>query len=218
MDNLQHPSLQAATVAALQSLVEQRRTSTPRATPPSGPDANTKEVDMGNTHSNNQWKDLVSSVAPTLAGMLGGPLAGVAVSMLAEKLLDDPQATEEDIAASLTTARVGDLNKLKSLEKDVRLQLRELGIRENQIIYDDKADARARHKQLRDKMPGILAILLTLGFFGVLGAMIFGHADPANESVLQVMLGSLSTAWIGSMQFFFGTTQSSRDKTRWLTR
>jgi len=173
---------------------------------------------MENKHPNSQWKDLVSSVAPTLAGMLGGPLAGVAVSMLAEKLLDDPQATEEDIATSLTTARVGDLNKLKSLEKDVRLQLRELGIREHQIIYDDKADARARHQELRDKMPGILAILLTLGFFGVLSAMIFGHADPENESVLQVMLGALSTAWIGSMQFFFGTTQSSRDKTRWLTR
>lgn len=173
---------------------------------------------MDKKYDNAQWKDLVASVAPTLAGMLGGPLAGVAVSMMAEKMLDDPQATEEDIASSLASANVGDLNKLKHLEKDIRVQLRELGIRENQLIYDDKADARARHAQLKDKMPGILSILLTLGFFGVLAAMIFGQADPANESVLQVMLGALSTAWIGSMQFFFGTTQSSRDKTRWLAR
>ena len=168
--------------------------------------------------NSSQWKDLVGSVAPTLAGMLGGPLAGVAVSMLAETLLDDPQATEDDIASTLSAARVDDLNKLKALDKDVRIQLRELGIREHRLFNDDRASARERHKKVRDNMPGILAILLTLGFFSVLSTMITGHADPANEAVLQVMLGALSTAWIGSMQFFFGTTQSSRDKNQWLTR
>lgn len=168
--------------------------------------------------SGSQWKELVGSVAPTLAGMLGGPLAGVAVSMLAETLLDDPQATEDDVASTLSAARVTDLNKLKNLEKDVRVQLRELGIQEKSLINDDKADARARHRELRDMMPGVLSVLLTLGFFGVLAALITGQADPGNEVVLQVMLGSLSTAWIGSMQFFFGTTQSSRDKNRLLLR
>ncbi|WP_211826823.1 hypothetical protein [Kistimonas asteriae] len=165
-----------------------------------------------------QWKELVSSVAPTLAGMLGGPLAGVAVSMLAENLLNDPQATEDDIAVTLGSARVEDLNKLKLLEKEVRVQLKELGIREHRLLYDDKADARARQRALKDKMPGILAVLLTLGFFSVLTAMITGKVAPENEAVLQVMLGALSTAWIGSMQFFFGTTQSSRDKTNLLMR
>ncbi|MGY0216296.1 hypothetical protein ACWJJH_02785 [Endozoicomonadaceae bacterium StTr2] len=173
-----------------------------------------KDIAMENA----QWKELVSSVAPTLAGMLGGPLAGVAVSMLAETLLDDPQATEDDIATTLSAARVEDLNKLKNLDKDVRVQLRELGIREQQLVYDDKKDARNRQMQLKDRMPGILSVLLTLGFFLVLTAMILGHADPNNEAVLQVMLGALSTAWIGSMQFFFGTTQSSRDKNQMLRR
>ncbi len=167
---------------------------------------------------NTQWKDLVSSVAPTLAGMLGGPLAGVAVSLLAEALLDDPQATEDDIATTLAAARVEDLNKLKTLEKDVRIQMGELGIREQQLVYEDKANARNRQNQLRDQMPGVLSILLTLGFFLILTAMILGHADPKNEAVLQVMLGALSTAWIGSMQFFFGSTQSSRDKNHLIRR
>ena len=111
--------------------------------------------------SGSQWKELVGSVAPTLAGMLGGPLAGVAVSMLAETLLDDPQATEDDVASTLSAARVTDLNKLKNLEKDVRVQLRELGIQEKSLINDDKADARARHRELLDMMPGVLSVLLT---------------------------------------------------------
>lgn len=176
-----------------------------------------KESIMGQSNPS-QWKELVSSVAPTLAGMLGGPLAGVAVSMLAETLLDDAQATEDDIATALSAASVSDLNKLKRLDKDVRVQLRELGIREQSLINDDKADARHRQKVLRDHMPGVLSVLLTLGFFGVLTALVTGQATLANEAVLQVMLGSLSTAWIGSMQFFFGTTQSSRDKTRIMMR
>lgn len=167
---------------------------------------------------NSQWKSIVSSVAPTLAGMLEGPLAGVAVGMLAEALLEDPQATEDDIATTLSAAKVADLNKLKNLEKEVRVQLRELGIRENQLAYEDKAGNRRRQQYLRESMPGILSILLTVGFFGVLTAMITGHASPEGEAVLQVMLGALSTAWIGSMQFFFGTTQSSRDKNQWLVR
>ena len=31
------------------------------------------------------WKGVVASVAPTVAGMLGGPLGSVAVNLLAEK-------------------------------------------------------------------------------------------------------------------------------------
>ena len=164
------------------------------------------------------WKDVVASVAPTVAGMLGGPLAGVAVNLLAENLLNDPQASKDDVATALSSARVDDLNKLKLLEKDVRIQLKELGIREHRLLYADKADARARQIAHEDAMPGILAIMLTTGFFGVIAFMAIGEISPNNEVVMQVMLGALSTAWIGAMQFFFGTTQSSRDKNKWLSR
>ena len=171
---------------------------------------------MDKTQAN--WKEVVGSVAPTIAGMLGGPLAGVAVNLLAENLLNDPQASKDDVATALSSARVEDLNKLKLLEKDVRVQLKELGIREHRLLYADKADARARQRATRDAMPGILAILLTCGFFGVIASMVLGHMDPRNEAVMQVLLGALSTSWIGAMQFFFGTTQSSREKNSWLAR
>ena len=171
---------------------------------------------MGTEKAN--WKSVVASVAPTVAGMLGGPLGGVAVNLLAENLLNDPQASKDDVATALSSARVEDLNKLKLLEKDVRIHLKELGIREHRLMNDDRADARARHRATRDAMPGILAVLLTLGFFGVIGFIGVGRIAPGNEAVMQVMLGALSTAWIGAMQFFFGTTQSSRDKNKWLSR
>ena len=164
------------------------------------------------------WKGVVASVAPTVAGMLGGPLGSVAVNLLAEKLLDDPRASKDDVATALSSARVEDLNKLKLLEKDVRIQLKELGIREHRLFNDDRADARARQLASKDAMPDILAVLLTLGFFGVIAIMVNGQVVSSSEALMQVMLGSLSTAWVGSMQYFFGTTQSSRDKNQWLSR
>ena len=46
----------------------------------------------------------------------------------------------------------------------MRIQLKELGIREHRLFNDDWADARARQLANKDAMPDILAVLLTLGF------------------------------------------------------
>jgi len=39
------------------------------------------------------WKGIVGTVAPALATALGGPLAGVAVRAIAEKVLGKPEAS-----------------------------------------------------------------------------------------------------------------------------
>ena len=47
------------------------------------------------------WKAIVGTVAPALATALGGPLAGVAVKAIADKVLGKPAATEADVAAAI---------------------------------------------------------------------------------------------------------------------
>lgn len=58
----------------------------------------------------------------------------------------------------------------------------------------------------------ILALTITIGFFGLLIYM-FGNTVPKdNERILDIMLGSLGTAWVTVVSFFFGSSMSSHAK------
>jgi hypothetical protein len=59
-------------------------------------------------------------------------------------------------------------------------------------------------------IPGTLAIGVTVGFFGILYALMSGRAEKSNE--LMIMLGSLGTAWTGIVTFYFGSSASSQNK------
>jgi hypothetical protein len=63
-----------------------------------------------------------------------------------------------------------------------------------------------------DPAPRNLAYLLTAGFFGLLFLLCFHTAPDGNAQILNVVLGSLGTAWVGAMTYFFGSTQAGRAK------
>lgn len=74
------------------------------------------------------------------------------------------------------------------------------------------ADARAREIAVKDKTPMVLAYTITGGFFGLLAIMIFHILPNANQTLLNVMVGSLGTAWIGIVNYYFGSSQGSAKK------
>jgi len=61
-------------------------------------------------------------------------------------------------------------------------------------------------------MPAILAILLTIMFGSSLIALFIVEIPFKNESSLLVMFGSLQTAWILSMNYYYISTQGSKAK------
>jgi hypothetical protein len=63
-----------------------------------------------------------------------------------------------------------------------------------------------------DPTPRNLAYLVTVGFFGLLFLLCFQSAPAANLAMLNIVLGSLGTAWVGAMAYFFGATQAGRTK------
>jgi hypothetical protein len=177
------------------------------------------------------WKDisgLLSSVAPTLAAALGGPLASTAVSALvaafglsAEGSTEDKQkAIVEAITGTRTTPE--QLLALKQAEQDYSLKMAELGFKNAEslesISMNDRDSARKREIDVKDNTPKILAYAITLGFFGMLIFMMFHDIPAASRDVLNMLLGSLATAWISVTGYYFGTTSSSAAKTKLLAQ
>lgn len=158
------------------------------------------------------WKAIVGTVAPTLATALGGPLAGVAVKSIAGKLLDRPDATEEDVEQAILGADPQTLVRLKEIDADFKKSMTDAGVKLEQIAADDRANARAREIQVKDHTPAILAYVVTIGFFGTLAFMLINGKPATGGDALLVMLGSLGTAWAAIIAYFFGSSAGSRKK------
>jgi hypothetical protein len=155
-------------------------------------------------------KQIISTVAPLLGGALGGPLGAAAGSFIAKQLGGgDTKAAEQAILSGDPQT----LLALKQAEDAFRSHLADLGVEEEKIAADDRANARAREVALKDYTPAILAFAVTLGFFGVLGWML-NKGIPANAGgeALLVMLGSLGTAWAGIVAYYFGSSAGSASK------
>jgi hypothetical protein len=59
-------------------------------------------------------------------------------------------------------------------------------------------------------LPPTLAIGVTVGFFGILFGLMFGQIEHAPQ--IDIMLGSLGTAWTGIIAFYFGSSAGSQAK------
>lgn len=162
------------------------------------------------------WKAIVASVAPTIATALGGPLAGLAVKAIGGALLGTDTASETDVAAAVAGATPEHLLALKQADAAFAVKMRELDIDLERVNAADRDSARKMQTETGSKVPGILAMLITAGFFGVLMWMLkFGIPKEAGGSeAMLVMLGSLGTAWTAVVGFYFGSSHGAAQAMR----
>jgi hypothetical protein len=163
------------------------------------------------------WKGIVKTVAPGIATALGGPLAGMGVAAICSALgiENDPQKpdeTEARIAQALQVATPETLLALRQADNEFKIAMRKADIDLEKIHADDRDSARKRQMALKDRTPANLAYILTIGFFSVIAAHIFCTIPEENQTLLNIMLGTLGTAWISSMVYFFGSTIGSKGK------
>jgi hypothetical protein len=160
---------------------------------------------------------LLGQIAPTIATALGGPLAGMAVKTLSTALLGHDGGSEDDVQAALTSATPDQLTALKKIDADFKAHMKELEIDLERISAGDRESARQMQTATKDWTPKALAMFITFGFFGaLLWLMVFGMPSTGSEALL-MMLGSLGTSWTGVMQFYFGSSAGSKQKTDALT-
>lgn len=159
-------------------------------------------------------KRAIVRAAPGLAHALGGPLAGAAVAQLSRALFGAGDVEEEVLAQTLANASPEHLIALKKAEQEFQLALRQASVEEARIDAGDRADARSRQIKMNDWTPSALGALVIVGFFVVMGAMVAFKLPPGAETEFSIMLGALATMTAAVVNYFFGSSAGSREKTR----
>jgi len=152
------------------------------------------------------WKSAVKTFAPMLGTALGGPVVGTATKMLSSALLGKDDATENELSVAIQKASPDDILKIKQAENDFALKMKDLKIKEKNLVFGDKRNARSMNTKTKAKTPAILAYILTC----MVACMVYGlmkwTIPEANMNVVNIVFGSVMTTWIGACQFFHGAT------------
>jgi hypothetical protein len=151
--------------------------------------------------------DLLKSVAPGLATAVGGPMAGMAVKAIADKLGCAPD--EASVANAIQA------------DPAAALKLAEIDLKQFQLENEDRANARAMQIaaiQTDDKFVRrftyYLAAFWSLLSCVYIGFITFAHIPEQNMRFADTILGVVISGVIGTIiSFYFGSSKSSQDKT-----
>lgn len=158
----------------------------------------------------------LKQIAPTIATAFGGPLAGMAVTAVAKAIGVEPDKVSDMISNNKLSA--DQIAQLKIAEIELQKQAQELGLNFEKLAVDDRKSARDMQATTRSIVPPALAGAVTIGFFSILGGMMFGKVSVADNTALTMMLGSLGTAWTGIIAYYFGSSSGSQAKTEMLSK
>lgn len=167
----------------------------------------------------------LKTLAPTLATMLGGPLAGTAVTALEGAFGLSAGAGTDGITAALqagqmtpeiaAAVRAADQKHAETLAQQ-QIDLAKLNADSAAAMATtdaaDRDSARKREESVKDNVPALLATLVTVGFFGILLGLMGGFLKVAGSNELMILLGALSTAWTGIVAYYFGSSSGSKGK------
>jgi hypothetical protein len=177
------------------------------------------------------WTDaltVVKKLAPSIASVIGGPLAGGAITALEtvfgmavppNTAIDDRQNA---VAAAINGATPEQLAAMRKADQDYAARMAEAGFKNVETLASLTVQDRENARQMQVNTKGIvapfLALFVTLGFFGVLALMVFHPLPQATHDALMLMLGSLGTAWTGVIAYYFGSSAGSDRKTELLAQ
>ena len=152
--------------------------------------------------------DWLKTIAPTIATALGGPLAGLAIEAVSKAVGIDPKDVQSTISEGKLSS--DQIMLLKQAEIDMAARAQEMGLDFAKLNVEDRKSAREMQAETRSYIPAILAVTVTIGFFGILIGMMTETFKTSDA--LMLMLGSLGTAWTGIIAFYFGSSAGSQAK------
>lgn len=174
----------------------------------------------------------LGSIAPTLASMIGGPLAGTAVAAL-EGCFGLSPGTGIDAVAQVVQAgmspeaiaavRVADqahAEKLKALDVDVLRLNADHEAAMGTIDAGDRDSARKREMSVRGYTVPALAWLVVSSTIGLCAAAVTGYTskDPQQATLVGTVIGYMVSESKQILIYYFGSSASSDRKTELLAQ
>jgi hypothetical protein len=168
------------------------------------------------------WSNLTDTllrVAPTIAGMVGGPIGSMAVQGLESVFGLTPGSGADAkgnptpaLASAILGMTADQAIAMAKIDADLKTKFIDAGISYENIAAGDRNSARAREMSVKDWTPCLLACGVTAGFFGLLGWMVAHEAPAGSRDLLNVMIGTLGTAWVAIIAYYFGSSAGSAKK------
>jgi len=161
---------------------------------------------------------ILSTIAPTIASAMGGPLAGMATSAVIGALGLAPDTTSDNVMKAVAGATPEQLLKIKEVENQFILDMTKLEVNVKELQFKDTDSARNREIATHDKTPKILATLIFGLYIGVMYFIFAGHViEPAMRELALRSLGTLDAALALILGYYFGSSAGSAAKNAHIT-
>lgn len=159
----------------------------------------------------------LKNFAPLIGSALAGPLGAAAATFVADKLGLENK-TIEAVSSALTDTKLSpeQITSIREAELEFQKFCEQNKIDLARLNVDNTKSARDMLVATKSKTPEVLSFVITLGFFGILGYMLAMESKPAEP--LLIMLGSLGTAWVAIVNFWFGSSNGSARKSELLAQ
>jgi len=177
------------------------------------------------------WNTTLTTPAPTLAAALRGPLAGLALKVMATIVLSKPDASVQDIKTAFQGAMTPELiAKLKTAETAFKARLKEWDVDLTKINAASLASESPPTPH--DPRPMVWIGGAVLASFALLmAAVMYGcfqllthpetHIDPTVAPSVAGLVGTIVGYLAGNAQqvvgYWFGSSKGSSDKTHALS-
>ena len=163
-------------------------------------------------------KSLVGKTAPILASAIDLTGGGAAIGMIANILGvgDDPDKMVKAIESNPELAL-----EFEKIQSEKKVQLEEIAMKLDLAYLADRQDA--RHREIEVQKAGgsniplyTLAGVNTVGFFAFAIMSALGAVD--DSTIMNLMVGALIANFTSVINYFFGSSQGSKNKTKMLAK
>lgn len=159
------------------------------------------------------FKGIIKAVAPFIGTLIGGPFGGIATTILSKVFTGKENSTQEEIEKAVSTASPEQFVELKRVDLEKKKEYLKAGVKLEEIAALDRNSARDMQKSTNSIVPGLLTIIITVGFFVTTFCIAYVPMQSTAKDVIDIMLGAEVTAWISCVMFWFGSSAGSKLKT-----
>ena len=166
------------------------------------------------------WTDIIKTVAPGIATALGGPLAGMAVRELSNKILGKPDATQDEVAAAISSGNPEVLARIKEADASLKKALADAGVKLEETAAGDRDSAR-KLAIATTLIPQLtLSTLFVVGYLVLCWTLLSKNMEIAESmsDIFMVLVGVLTAGVTQILNFWLGTSAGSKTKDQILDR